>query len=148
MRKSNTIKWMVAFSFIAVVSFGFLHSEKSKQDSANKPATEKPKSIKKVTKSDSEWKKSLTPEQYRILRKAGTERANGEVYHEFKNKVQELIFVSDAIQSCFPLMKNLIPDVVGRLSSILLRLKMLKPRLIIFWVTQELKFCVRFAMDI
>ena len=65
-----------------------------------------------------------------------------------KNKVQELIFASDAIQSCFPLMKNLIPDVVGRLSSILLRLKMLKPRLIIFWVTQELKFCVRFAMDI
>ena len=86
MRKSNITKWMVAFSLIAVVSFGFLYSEKAMQEAANKPATEKPKSIKKVTKSDSEWKKSLTPEQYRILRKAGTERPNGEVYHEFKKQ--------------------------------------------------------------
>ena len=149
MRKSNTIKWMVAFSFVVVVSFGFLHSEKAKQDSANKPATEKPKSIKKVTKSDSEWKKSLTPEQYRILRKAGTERAHGEVYHEFKKQGAGTYFCAGCDSELFSSNeKNLIQDVVGRLSSILLRLKTLKPRLIIFWVTQELKFCVRFAMDI
>jgi peptide-methionine (R)-S-oxide reductase len=37
-----------------------------------------------VEKSDEEWKKILTPEQYQILRKAGTERADGQVYKEFK----------------------------------------------------------------
>ena len=37
-----------------------------------------------VERTDEEWKKILTPEQYRILREAGTERANGQVYEEFK----------------------------------------------------------------
>jgi peptide-methionine (R)-S-oxide reductase len=40
----------------------------------------------KVVKTDDEWKKQLTPEQYRILRKAGTESPNGNVYHEFKKQ--------------------------------------------------------------
>ena len=40
----------------------------------------------KVVKTDEEWKKILTPEQYRILREAGTERAFGEVYKEFKKQ--------------------------------------------------------------
>lgn len=39
-----------------------------------------------IEKSDAEWKKILTPEQYRILRKAGTERPHGEVYNEFKQQ--------------------------------------------------------------
>src|SRR5260221_50088 len=32
-------------------------------------------SIEKITKTDSEWQKQLTPEQFRITRKKGTERA-------------------------------------------------------------------------
>jgi peptide-methionine (R)-S-oxide reductase len=39
-----------------------------------------------VTKTDEEWRKLLTPEQYRVLRQAGTERAFGPVYEEFKKQ--------------------------------------------------------------
>ncbi len=39
-----------------------------------------------VEKTEEEWKKELTPEQYRILREAGTEMANGKVYEEFKKQ--------------------------------------------------------------
>lgn len=38
----------------------------------------------KVVLSDEEWRRRLTPEQYRILREAGTERPNGKIYQEFK----------------------------------------------------------------
>jgi peptide-methionine (R)-S-oxide reductase len=40
----------------------------------------------KVEKSDAEWQKLLSPEQYRILREAGTERPFGQVYEEFKKQ--------------------------------------------------------------
>jgi peptide-methionine (R)-S-oxide reductase len=41
---------------------------------------------KPVNKTDEEWKKELTPEQYEILRKHGTERAFGKAYDEFKDQ--------------------------------------------------------------
>jgi len=40
----------------------------------------------KITKTEEEWRKELTPEQYRVLRQAGTERAFGAAYEEFKNQ--------------------------------------------------------------
>ncbi len=41
-----------------------------------RPATPaKAESIEKVVKSDEEWRKTLTPEQHRVLRQKGTERA-------------------------------------------------------------------------
>lgn len=49
--------------------------------------TEKPvEPASKVEKTDAEWKKELSPEQYHILREAGTERPNGAVYKEFKHQ--------------------------------------------------------------
>lgn len=48
------------------------------------------KSPEKIVNPDSlpaeEWKNKLTPEQYRILRQAGTERPGGPVYDQFKKQ--------------------------------------------------------------
>lgn len=38
----------------------------------------------KIVKSDAEWQEALTPEQYRVMRKKGTERAFTGKYHAYK----------------------------------------------------------------
>ena len=40
----------------------------------------------KVNKTEAEWKKELSPEQYRILRQKGTERAFTGEYDRFYEK--------------------------------------------------------------
>ncbi len=59
--------------------------------------------VDKIKKSDEEWKKELSPEQYRILRQKGTEAAfTGELYENKKEGVYkcagcgEELFSSDA----------------------------------------------------
>jgi peptide-methionine (R)-S-oxide reductase len=42
--------------------------------------------IDKIVKSDEEWRQLLTPEQYKITRKKGTERRFTGEYHDFKGK--------------------------------------------------------------
>jgi len=56
-------------------AFGFART--GAKSAANAPTDAKKGTtvIEKVEKTDAEWRKLLTPEQYQILRKAGTERA-------------------------------------------------------------------------
>jgi len=68
---------------IAVGSYR-VSAQSSKPMTVEKKAPEQPD--KPVKKTDEEWKKELTPEQYAILRKDGTERANGKVYEQFKKQ--------------------------------------------------------------
>jgi peptide-methionine (R)-S-oxide reductase len=60
--------------------YGLIAEESSNKVETNKENTE----TKKVMKTEEEWKAQLTPEEFRILRKAGTERPNGKIYEEFK----------------------------------------------------------------
>lgn len=53
--------------------------------SQEKKELPKKETSKQVQKTDAEWKKELTPEQYEVLRKKGTERAfTGEYYNHFE----------------------------------------------------------------
>ncbi len=62
---------------------------------ASKPAGTKSstsKKPKKVVKTEAQWKKILTPEQFLITRKAGTERAFGAAYAKFKKQGEGTYF--------------------------------------------------------
>lgn len=71
----------LSLSFLASCSAG---SDKSTMMETKTEAPDEPAG--KVEKTDEEWKKELSPEQYRILRKAGTEAPNGAVYQQFKKQ--------------------------------------------------------------
>ncbi len=63
---------------ITLFTFSYCQSQE-KREVAKKETTTK------IQKTDAEWKKELTPEQYEVLRKKGTERAfTGEYYNHFE----------------------------------------------------------------
>lgn len=84
--KSRSEKSFV-YLFLAVV-LGILVSYTIAAENDQKKQEEilPKKQTKKIIMDDTEWKEKLTPEQYRILRKAGTERPFGEVYSTFKKQ--------------------------------------------------------------
>jgi peptide-methionine (R)-S-oxide reductase len=50
------------------------------------PHEKRAEMLEKIVKSDEEWRQLLTPEQYKITRKKGTERSFTGKYHDFKGE--------------------------------------------------------------
>lgn len=71
-------RWLAALVFPLML--GACNAEKPMETSEKAPAQPEGK----VEKTDEEWRKILSPEQYNTLRKAGTERPFGKIYEEFK----------------------------------------------------------------
>lgn len=70
-------RWMGLGLLVVVAAFAMLYLNRTASASLP-PAERKPTTMnegRKVNKTDSEWRQQLTPEQYRILREKGTERA-------------------------------------------------------------------------
>jgi peptide-methionine (R)-S-oxide reductase len=74
---------LLALAGVATATFAIQAQTQQPMATADQ-APEQPQ--KPVTKTDAEWRKQLTAEQYRIARQSGTERPNGEVYQTFKKQ--------------------------------------------------------------
>lgn len=81
---NRKITSLVALAAFAVLGLVIAAEKKTEQMETADKAPEQPAG--KVEMNEEEWRKKLTPEQFRILRKAGTEAAGGEVYRQFKKQ--------------------------------------------------------------
>jgi peptide-methionine (R)-S-oxide reductase len=82
--KVNTICWLKRLGVILILIFCLLLGLTAEESSNEVETVNENKETKKVMKTEEEWKAQLTSEEFRILRKAGTERPNGKIYQEFK----------------------------------------------------------------
>jgi len=82
--KVNKICWLKRFGTFLILIFCLLFGLTAEESSNEVETVNENKETKKIMKTEEEWKTQLTSEEFRILRKAGTERPNGKIYQEFK----------------------------------------------------------------
>jgi peptide-methionine (R)-S-oxide reductase len=71
---------------LALMIFSVLHAE-------DKPKTDpKPAAAPVIIKTEEEWKKILTEDQFRVTRQQGTERPFGDIYKEFEKQGEGTYF--------------------------------------------------------
>lgn len=93
----KTVTRVIALSVLAGLGLFQIATGDAQADGKTKKVMETsekaPKQpTKPVTKTEDEWKKLLSPEQFYILRKHGTERPWGKVYDEFKKQGEGTYF--------------------------------------------------------
>lgn len=85
MLKIFVVLSLVILATIFTISF-YAEQANAETKQSQKKLKTKMNSIKKVEKTEEEWKQELTEKQFHILRKAGTERPFGKEYDEFKKQ--------------------------------------------------------------
>ena len=88
MKKNNNsvITWTIVGSLAVLVGAGVFFGQAPVTAVAEESAAVSDEPIKKIVKSETEWKKMLSKEQYRVVRKKGTERAFTGTYWNNKEK--------------------------------------------------------------
>ena len=122
--KSRSKKSFVYLFFAVVLGILVSYTIAAKNDQKKQEEILPKKQTKKIIMDDTEWKEKLTPEQYRILRKAGTERPFGEVYSTFKKQGLGKYVCAGCDTELLAQMKNLIPSAGGLPSMTLQKPKM------------------------
>ena len=93
----RNLVWRPAFWLALLLGAAFAWSKLARSDNATNSQAAKPsapgKSMnEKVVKTDEEWKQILTPEQFKVARKKGTERAfTGEYWNNHEKGVYHCI---------------------------------------------------------
>ena len=145
----NKSKAILLFStvLLCTIAVSLVQSKLNANKALKSTQTEegKPKTVKKT---EEEWKKILTPEQFRILRKAGTERPNGDVYYEFKKQGAGTYYCAGCDTELFSSNEKFDsrcgwPSFYDPSNA-----KMSKHRWIIFLAIPGPKYYVQFVMDI
>ena len=78
--------WAVLIGFVAVAGLALAGSAGQRPAAIAKSPAARSDTVTKVIKTDAEWKRILTPEQYRVLRGKGTELASSGAFWDSKEK--------------------------------------------------------------